>query len=341
MKLTLKPEWRLRPLNSFLGFIDLKLGVTIALLFALLNKVAGVYGLIAVFTGGSFAQLSMYVYSVGALVAFTWALNAVAAEDAQHTLYFAHLFAFDHVLNTAWTVFFAVVWWMYTPHDGRRTANSAAQEDLIQSGVKYAGPSHNTNMTDVERAQAAMSIWNKEKGTAVGIIVGVWIVKVSHHSTFNVLALTPRIKLYFIALMYSYAIHLRKGSYRTLPCSKPIQTQGQYVVLNGATYPEEFDDDTDTLADDFYHIPPQGSPAASNVLHDTFGIRAPKTPGTGSSITSFADFVSAPGRGRRARGNGLFAPRETQTMVEDVMFDADAADRVEEDGGARSPRTVN
>lgn len=34
MKLTLRPEWRLRPLSTFLGFLDIKTGVTIALLFA-------------------------------------------------------------------------------------------------------------------------------------------------------------------------------------------------------------------------------------------------------------------------------------------------------------------
>ncbi len=96
MKLTLRPEWRLRPLSSFLGFLDIKTGVTIAVLFAvssiyrlvispnlslaqLLNKVAGVYGLVAVLTGagGSAAQLSMYIYSVLALVALVWGLKAV------------------------------------------------------------------------------------------------------------------------------------------------------------------------------------------------------------------------------------------------------------------------
>ena len=47
----------------------------------LLNKVAGVYGLIAVLTGagGSFAQLSMYIYSVIALVGLGWGLRAVKA----------------------------------------------------------------------------------------------------------------------------------------------------------------------------------------------------------------------------------------------------------------------
>lgn len=34
MKLTLRQQWRLRPLSSFLGFLDLKTGVIVALLFA-------------------------------------------------------------------------------------------------------------------------------------------------------------------------------------------------------------------------------------------------------------------------------------------------------------------
>ncbi len=34
MKLMLRPEWRLWPFSSFLGVLDIKTGVTIALLFA-------------------------------------------------------------------------------------------------------------------------------------------------------------------------------------------------------------------------------------------------------------------------------------------------------------------
>ncbi|KAF7291097.1 hypothetical protein MIND_01252800 [Mycena indigotica] len=67
------------PLSTFLGILDLKTGVTIAILFTVLNKVAGVYGLIAMLTGvgGTFAQLSLYLYSVVALVAFGWGLQVV------------------------------------------------------------------------------------------------------------------------------------------------------------------------------------------------------------------------------------------------------------------------
>ena len=87
-------------------------------------------------------------------------------------MYFAHLFFADHVLSTAWTVFFAVVWWIYTPHDGRRQANSAAQEQLMQGSAGH-------QMTDAERTAAAMQIWNKEKGMAAAVIIIGWLAKVS------------------------------------------------------------------------------------------------------------------------------------------------------------------
>lgn len=64
-------------LTSFIGVMDIKIGVTIVTLFALLNKVAGVYGVLAVFTGGTFAQVSMYLYSIATIAALIWGMKAV------------------------------------------------------------------------------------------------------------------------------------------------------------------------------------------------------------------------------------------------------------------------
>lgn len=69
-------------------------------------------------------------------------------------------------------MFFAVVWWVYTPHDGRRQANSAAQKEVMESG-----PGH--DMSPEERMEAAMIIWNTEKGAATAVLVIGWIAKVS------------------------------------------------------------------------------------------------------------------------------------------------------------------
>ncbi|KAI0060722.1 DUF1753-domain-containing protein [Artomyces pyxidatus] len=281
MKLTLRQEWRLRPLNSFLGFLDLKTGVTIAVFFALLNKVAGVYGLIATLTGagGSAAQITLYIYSAVALLALAWGLTAINAEDPKRTLYFAHLFFADHVLSTAWTVFFAVHWWVYTPHDGRRVSNSPAQQALIDG---YIG--EHQKMSDEQRAAAAELIWGQEKGLALTIIILGWLSKI-----------------YFAALLYSYAHHLRRGTYRSLPLSRStLQPPKDSALLPSA----EDDLDADEAADAFYspttallplHSPPPASPAQ-------YAHRGPQ-----NSASSFADFVSAPPprRPRRQRGSLL------------------------------------
>ena len=100
--------------------------------------------------------------------------NAPAQEDAKHTLYFAHAFFADHIFSTAWTIFFFVSWWIYTPHDGRQEVASQAQKEIMEA----AGGDAARNMSTEERAQAAMALWNHEKGMATAFIVIGWVIKV-------------------------------------------------------------------------------------------------------------------------------------------------------------------
>lgn len=43
---------------------------------------------------------------------------------------YAHCFFADHVVSTLYTVAFGVAWYIFDPHDGRRVANSEAQQDV-------------------------------------------------------------------------------------------------------------------------------------------------------------------------------------------------------------------
>ncbi|KIK61638.1 hypothetical protein GYMLUDRAFT_96488 [Collybiopsis luxurians FD-317 M1] len=270
MKLTLKPQWRLWPLASFLGVLDLKTGVTIALLFAVFNKVAGVYGLIAlaVGAGGSFSQFSLYLYSLIALFALFYGLKAVGEENPKNTLYFAHFFFADHIFSTAWTVFFAVVWWFQTPHDGRTNANSPAQLQIIAASPDIH------HLTDEERAVAAGKIWNHEKGTALAVIIISWLAKI-----------------YLAILIYSYATHLRKGSYRSL-----LRPRVPVNVNDPASgYPEDEEDE----AEDFYRLPL-------------------RTPNTANSISSFTEFTN--NGSRQQSGSKL---NKNLDEVDEVLFDED------------------
>lgn len=52
-----------------------------------LNKVAGVYGLISAFTGGTLGQLSFYVYSTVTLAVAVWGLRAISAVSTALSIY--------------------------------------------------------------------------------------------------------------------------------------------------------------------------------------------------------------------------------------------------------------
>ncbi|KZP01578.1 DUF1753-domain-containing protein [Calocera viscosa TUFC12733] len=277
-----RPMW---PLANFVGLMDLKTGVTVILLFSLLNKVAGVYGLITILTGGSIAQLSMYFYSIAVLVAIWWlGLRIVIAEHPKYNFYIAYAFLLDHVISTIWLAYFAVEWWVYTPHDGQRVAHSAAQEDLMKSVGGH-------NMSDTERATAAEMIWDNEKGTAAGVVTISWLVK-----------------WYFIAIIFSYALRLRSGNYHSLPSSN--------VPLSALPHPEP---DTGMLTDEEDDIGHE-----EMALQQVRSPMSAREPGTASSMGSFRSAPMRINGNGSANGSPYSAsPNRARFDHNDVLWERD------------------
>lgn len=123
--------------------------------------------------------------------------------------------------------------------------------------------------------------------------------------------ITELVQFYFALLIYSYATHLRKGSYRSLHHSRS----------NGSAVPSSYEasalPDEDEEIEDFYRVP----------------IRTPQS----GSISSFTEFMAAPKRPRRTKGGKSSMSRVINAPNgagnEDVLFDDE--DRSEE-GSARS-----
>lgn len=176
-------------ITSFLGFMDLKIGAQILTLFALFNKTAGVYGIIAVFQGGTFAQVALYLYSIATIVIFLWGLKGISDENAQQVLTYAHLFTVDHLVSSFWTLLFAFNWYLFTPHDGAPPANQSNHQkglmDLIEKiEADYRTPEemaklHHDRLTGEERKLSAERIWAEERGFSAGVLTVGWLVKVS------------------------------------------------------------------------------------------------------------------------------------------------------------------
>jgi hypothetical protein len=118
-------------------------------------------------------------------------------------------------------------------------------------------------------------------------------------------------QIYFALLIYSYAMHLRKGSYRSLPLSR-----SSYAASNVAAHSvyDPLADEEDEEIEDFYRVPLRTSSGHR---------RGNSTNNNASSITSFADFVSAPGRIPRKKGFGSVSLPKGGIEEEDILFDED------------------
>ncbi|EST08719.1 Protein of unknown function DUF1753, Golgi [Kalmanozyma brasiliensis GHG001] len=236
-------------ITSFLGFMDLKVGASILTLFAIFNKTAGVYGILAVFQGGTFSQVALYLYSIATIIVFLWGLKGISDEDAHRVLTYAHLFSLDHMISTFWTLLFTFNWFYFTPHDGRPTTNQSSHQtglmDLIESiESQYRTPEqmlklHHEKLTPEQRVASAERIWKEEKGFSAVVLGLGWLVKI-----------------YFALVLYSYALHLRHGSYRSLPLSKASASSGAGPRTGGAGrgeyryHPVVNDDELENWSDD-------------------------------------------------------------------------------------------
>lgn len=182
--------------SSFFGFMDIKVGAQILTLFSLFNKIAGVYGILAIFERGSLAQLSLYVYSIATIPVFIWGLKAISEEQPSRVLRYAHIFILDHMISTAWTMIFALWWYTSASHDGRPASNSMHQAglmSLIESlEAQYRTPEEmamyrhkdlDPNTPEgarqvAQRRESAQQIWKSERGFAAGVLVFGWVIKV-------------------------------------------------------------------------------------------------------------------------------------------------------------------
>jgi len=189
----------MRLVSSFLGFFDIKLGVTIICLISLLNKAVGFYGILAVFHGANLAQISMYMYNILTIALVIYGLQATGEENPRRTFIYANSLLLDHLISTLYLVYFGIEWYYKNPHDGRREAHGDAQKNMMNPDAPRLSPEM--------RKQAAQAIWKEERGFATAILVLVWLTK-----------------LYFIFVVYSFALHLRRGTYTTLPLSRPPST---------------------------------------------------------------------------------------------------------------------
>ena len=106
--------------------MSLRTGVELISLTVLINKLSGVYGLLAVLTGLHLSplQFSMYIYSCFALLLTAFLAPHIRKQSPFQCLAFAWFYIIDTILNTAYTLAFSFTWFLlvsqhHSEHQGK------------------------------------------------------------------------------------------------------------------------------------------------------------------------------------------------------------------------------
>lgn len=107
--------------------MSLQTGAEIITVALIINKATGLYGLLAILTGYVLdaVQLSMYIYSVAVLVTLAFLLPHIRRHSPFQNLLLSWVYIIDTALNTAYTAYFALEWFMAS--EGNPAGDAAEQ----------------------------------------------------------------------------------------------------------------------------------------------------------------------------------------------------------------------
>ncbi|KAL9104059.1 MAG: hypothetical protein Q9163_000956 [Psora crenata] len=226
--------------RSFLYLMTLRTGSELATLSLLLNKVSGFYGLLALLTGLSLSplQLSMYIYSILALVLVTYLAPHIRTQKPLECLALATFFVVDSVANALWTVTFGVMWFLVVSE--HHTIGSGAGKTMDDK-AGYVKPEHNVSSVDVVVGpdqgipggkQEAVTAGNpgSQVNTVESPSLGHGVLQSESVSGIVVICVLWAVRVYLVLVMMSYARLVlrryvaasRRGNTAVFPGSKSL-----------------------------------------------------------------------------------------------------------------------
>lgn len=165
------------------------------------NKLSGFYGLLAVLTGFQLStlQLSMYIYSVAALILLAFLMPHIRKQSPLENLALAWFYLLDTVVNTAFTTAFAGTWFL---------AVSAQQVDTlsnIPSSAPGSGTIVDTAGFNISASGGGQEAVTYAAGANVSPSLGHGVAVEESIPSIIVVSLLTAIRLYFIFVVMAYA----------------------------------------------------------------------------------------------------------------------------------------
>ncbi|KAK3669573.1 hypothetical protein LTR78_010573 [Recurvomyces mirabilis] len=205
--------------RTFLHLISLRTATEFITFTLALNKITGLYGILALFTGYHLnpLQLSHYIYSLLVLALIIYLSPAIRApRDAPvgstiKILGLAWLYVLDTVVNSVYTTLFGLGWFvLLAQHLGEKNPVPGAEGivgGIMNDTAGFTSPEHTVSQVDVVAIPAAPGAVSGQEATIVasgGSLSGVVLEQGSLSSIF-IIALLWLVRLYFCIVILSYA----------------------------------------------------------------------------------------------------------------------------------------
>lgn len=206
-------------IQTFLYLMSLRTGTELITLSLLLNKISGFYGLLALLTGFHVSplQLSMYIYSLIALVITVLLSSHIRSQSPFHCLALACFYILDSVINAAYTTAFAITWFLVVSQhhsDANGSEAPGAGGSTIDDTAGFTSPQYNVSHVDVAVApdqgiapgSEAVTIGRPGfSTTASGPSLGHGVLQPESISSIFTICALWAVRAYFVLVMMSYA----------------------------------------------------------------------------------------------------------------------------------------
>lgn len=180
--------------ETFLYVMSLETGASLITLSLLLNKISGLYGLLALLTGYHLSpvQLSMYLYSLIALGLTTYLFPHVRKQSPLQCLALAWLYLFDTVINAVYTAAFGVTWFLVVSRHYDGGTAKGPGDDTIAQTAGFTKPESGPSSTEGNAARRSDGLSNAvtqpEGFQSIAFICSLWIIR-----------------FYFVFVMFAFA----------------------------------------------------------------------------------------------------------------------------------------
>lgn len=206
--------------QRFLGTLSLSTGATLITLSLLMNKLSGLYGILALITGYELSslQLSMYIYSIFALVLTIYLGGHIKKQSPLQCLALAWFYALDTILNAAWTAAFAVSWFLVLVAHNAGEDVSNGPGKMMGDTAGFTSPKVNASSVEVAAdgvtppahpTEAVVDVVESDKPAGVssngsGSMAGQVLSTESMNSIGIIIALWT-VRMYFCIIMLGWA----------------------------------------------------------------------------------------------------------------------------------------